>query len=110
MVLGEILLLELWRRSHFCRHLIRRVRVPPEIVALDAIELSGYELQTGVMEGRAAVVYDSDPAVEVGVFFVARDGQNVIRIPGQVAREIGSFNLLFSRAGIFEGHQECGPL
>ena len=57
------------------------------------------------MESGAAVVNDGNPAVEVGVLFVSRDGQNVVGIPVQVVRKVGRFNRLFSRAGIFEGHQ-----
>src|SRR5229473_4637923 len=64
----------------------------------------------GVMEGRSAVVDYGNPAIQVGVLVVARDGKDVIGIPGQIAREIRGFDLLFFRAGVFEGHQQRGAL
>src|SRR5258708_5751759 len=62
------------------------------------------------MEGSAAVVDYGNPAIQVGVLVIARDGENVIGIPGQIAREVGSFDLLLFRAGVFEGHQQRGAL
>ena len=63
-----------------------------------------------VAEGGAAVVDHRDPAVEVGVFVVARDRQNVVRVPGKIIREIRSFNLLPARAGILQRHEQRRPV
>ncbi len=62
------------------------------------------------MKGRAAVIDDSDPAIQVRIFVVTRNGENVIRVPRQIVCEIGSLDLLLLRTGIFERHQQRGAV
>jgi len=59
MVFGEIFLLELGGSGSLCRHLVGHVRVAP-CVTLDAVQLAGHKLQTGIMESGTAVVDDGD--------------------------------------------------
>src|SRR5260370_19414791 len=66
-----------------------------------AIQFTGDELETRVTESGAAVVDHGDPAIEVGVLVVARDGENVVGVPGRIAGEVGGSDLLYSRAGVF---------
>ena len=75
---------------------------------LDAVQLAGDELELGVGVSDAAVVNERDPAIEVGGFFVASDGENVVGVPIHVAREVGSFDALGFCAAIFEHPDERG--
>src|SRR6266478_1507319 len=100
MVFAESFLLELLSRL---RHGHGYAHFRPWHHAIGhAIEFAGNELEARVAKSGAAVVDDSDPAIEVGALVVARDGKNVIGVPGKTIREIGSLDLLFFRAGIFE--------
>src|SRR5260370_6765035 len=100
MVFAESFLLKLpggLRHGHSYAHLR-----PYHVSAIGhAIELASNELETRVTESGATVVDCGDPAIEVGVLVVACDGKDVIRIPGQVARQLASLDLLFFRARIF---------
>ena len=62
------------------------------------------------MEGGAGIVGESDPAVEIGGFVVAGDGEDVVCVPGKIVGEIRGFDLLFARAGIFERHEKRGAV
>ncbi len=109
VVFAESFLLKLpggLRHGHSYAHLR-----PYHVAAIGhAIEFAGDELEAGIAEGGAAVVDDGDPTVEVSVLVVARDGENVIGVPGQIAGEVGGFNLLLFRAGVFQGHQKSRTL
>ena len=62
------------------------------------------------MKGRAAVVDDGNPAIQVSILVIPRDGKDVIGIPRQIARQVRGFNLLLFRAGVFQRHQQRGAL
>ncbi len=109
MVFAESFLLEL-RGRRFRRQGAGFVHGANAALSRDAVQFASDKLETGIAESSAAVVDDSDPAVEVGVLVVASDSENVIGVPGQIAGEVGGFNLLFSRAGVFEGHQKSRTL
>ena len=61
-----------------------------------AIEIAGDELEARVVKGGAAVVAERDPAVEIGGFVVAIDGEDVVGIPRERVGEVRGFDLLLS--------------
>src|SRR5467141_4988916 len=94
MILAEIFLLKLWCGGRFhCNAILRSFITHPAL--RKTVQISGHELQSGIVEGSAAVVDDSDPAIEVGGFVVATDGEDVVGVPGKVSREIRRFDFLF---------------
>ena len=84
-------------REGFLHHLGRRRRhgkIPSrfhfehvEVIA-HAVEIAGHQLKLRVVERRAAAVDHRHPAVDVRGLVVARHGEHVIRIPGQLAGKI----------------------
>ena len=75
-----------------------------------AIQIAGDELQSRVVKRGAAIVGQRHPAVEIGGLVVARDRQHVVGIPGKIAGQVGGFDLLLARAGIFQRHQQRGAI
>ena len=80
MVFAECFLLELCRGRLAHHHFAGYITTHPGGLR-QTIELASDKLEARVVEGRAAVVDDGNPAVEVGVLVVARNGKNVIGAP-----------------------------
>ena len=78
---------------------------PPDLLA-DAVEIAGHELEPRVPERRAAAVDQRHPAVEVGGLVVARDGEHVVGIPRQLAREIRRLDAVLLDAVVVERPDE----
>jgi len=110
MILAEIFLLKLWRGGRFhCNAILRSFITHPAL--RKTVQISGHELQSGIVEGGAAVVDDGDPASRSAALSSATDGKNVVGVPGKVAgEEIGRFDFLFGGPGIFKRHQQRRPL
>ena len=68
----------------------------------DAVQIAGDELQRRVLERRAAAVDHGHPAVDVGGLVVARDGQHVVRVPRQLAREVRGLDAVACAARVVE--------
>src|SRR5277367_3336812 len=105
MVFAEAFLLELGSGGGGFSHDARIHHLVPTI-GRKAIQISGNELEAGVVEGGAAVICESYPAVEVGGFVVSSHGQNIVGIPRKAVGEVRGFDLLFARAGILERHKK----
>src|SRR2546428_12119657 len=81
MIFAEIFLLEL-RGGSFCSHFpSHHVGSHPALTS-NTVQFAGDELEARVVESSATVVDNSDPAVEVGILIIARDGENVVCVPG----------------------------
>src|SRR5579859_40093 len=76
----------------------------------NTIQVAGDELQSRIVKSSAAVISESDPAVEVGGFVVTGNGQDVVGVPGQIGGQIGSFDLVLARAGIVQRHEQGGTV
>ena len=110
MVFAERFLLELRSCCFVHHHFAGCVGTDAANCLWKAVQFAGDELETRVVESGAAVVGHRDPAVKVGVFIVARHGEHVVGVPGKIVREVGSLDLLLARAGIFERHEQRGPV
>ena len=100
MVLKEFLLLELR-----CRFL-RQVGTGHESFAefaffLDPVHVAGHEFEPGVFVCCAALVFDGDPAREVGSVVLVIQGDDIIGLPGDAAREVRCLDLLVRREPVF---------
>ena len=105
MVLGERFLRHRRRRGHL--HALARIVEPSLRDRLPhAIQIAGDELQLGVPERRAAAVLERDPAVEVRALVVARDGQHVVGVPGQLAGEVRRLDAMRLRAAVLQRPDE----
>ena len=109
MVFAEAFLLEL-RGSCLGLHGPVNRHVPQPASLLNPIQLSGHQLEPRIMKGRAAVVDDGNPAIQVSILVIPRHGKDVIGVPRQIARQVRGFNLLLFRAGVFQRHQQRGAL
>ena len=75
----------------------------------NAIQVAGHELELRVLERRAAAVDDRHPAVDVGRFVVARDGQHVVGVPRQLAGQIRRLDAMPRAAAVVERPDERRP-
>ena len=78
---------------------------PVEILA-HAVQLASDELQLRVAKRGAAAVGQGDPAVDVARLVVARDGENVVGVPRQLARQIRRFDTMPRGAAVVERPDE----
>ena len=108
MVVGERLLRH---RRRGCRHVLLASRplLHPADDLPDAIQIAGDELQLRVLERRAAAVDDGHPAVDVGGLVVARDGQDVVGVPRQLAGQIRGLDAVPRAAAVVERPDERRP-
>ena len=105
MVVGERFLRHRRRRRRGAlgHHLVGQH--PVEVLA-HAIQLAGDELQLRVAKRRAAAVGQRHPAVDVAGLVVARDGENVVGVPRQLARQIRRFDAMPRGAAVVERPDE----
>ena len=78
-------------------------------VVADAIELAGHQLQVRVAVRGAARVVHRDPAVEIGVLVVARDGQHVVGVPRHVACQVRRLDPVLPSAAVVQLPHQRGP-
>ena len=105
MIVGERLLRHRRRRRRGAlgQHLVRQH--PVEILT-HAVQLTRDQLQLCVAKRRAAAVGQRDPAVDVARLVVARDGENVVGVPRQLARQICRFDAMPRGAAVVERPDE----
>src|SRR3984957_277649 len=109
VVFGDAFLGELGsglsRRAHFKAREFVRVRTWRR----DLVNFASHELQFGVLVGRATVVVQRDPTIEIGYLFVAGHREDVVRAPAHIAGEIGCFDFLCGGATIVESPDQSWP-
>ncbi len=90
------------RRHGFGDALPHGIHLHPPDGLSHAVQISRDKLELCVLERGPAPVDHGHPAVDVGGLVVARDGQDVVRVPRQLARQVRRLDPVSRSTGVLE--------